>query len=163
VVLMRDLTPQGPQRSYISYVVLQNVRVLGIDLNADLASEKAATPNTATLEISVADSQKLSMAANLGTLSLALRRTGEADPAQARPLRTSDFLSGGGGDAAPAHAVYRGPARHFSAILIVEGEPSKHARTAKPVPAARTPSVAPAANPAAAGAQAGAAGVNAIG
>ncbi|HET6969834.1 MAG TPA: Flp pilus assembly protein CpaB, partial [Phenylobacterium sp.] len=78
VVLMRDLTPQGPTRSFISYVVLQNVRVLGIDLNADLNSNKPATPSTATLEVSVPDSQKLSMAATLGTLSLALRRTGEA-------------------------------------------------------------------------------------
>ncbi|HEX7945037.1 MAG TPA: Flp pilus assembly protein CpaB, partial [Phenylobacterium sp.] len=75
VVLMRDLTPQAPERHYISNLVVQNVRVLGVDLNADPTSEKPATPNTATLEVSVADSQKLSMAANLGTLSLALRKT----------------------------------------------------------------------------------------
>ena len=53
VVLMRDLTPEGHTRNYVSEVVIQNVRVLGVDLNADLASNKPATPNTATLEVSV--------------------------------------------------------------------------------------------------------------
>ncbi|MBW8812096.1 MAG: Flp pilus assembly protein CpaB [Caulobacterales bacterium] len=166
VVLMRDLTPQGPERSFISYVVLQNVRVLGIDLNADLASEKPATPNTATLEVSVADSQKLSMASTLGTLSLALRRTGEAVAADAHPLRTADFLSGGA--RAPTRAIYRGPRTvAISTILIVEGQPSKQNRSPKKAPPAPAPipglTLTPAANPAAGGAHAGAAGANAIG
>jgi pilus assembly protein CpaB len=74
VVLMRDLTPDGPQRNFVSYVVLQNVRVLGVDLNADQTANKPAEPNTATLEVSVEDAQKLSVAATLGQLSLALPR-----------------------------------------------------------------------------------------
>ena len=81
VVLLRDLTPHGPIRSYLSEVVLQNVRVLAVDLNADLAANKPATPTTATLEVSVEDSQKLAVAADLGKLSLALRRTGAAEMA----------------------------------------------------------------------------------
>src|SRR6185437_6302176 len=73
VVLMRDLTPQGSARTYVSDVVLQDVRLLGIDLNADLTSNKPAEPKNATLEVSVEDSQKLAIASTLGTLSLALR------------------------------------------------------------------------------------------
>jgi pilus assembly protein CpaB len=130
VVLMRDLTPQAPERHYISNIVVQNVRVLGVDLNADPTSEKPATPNTATLEVSVADSQKLSMAANLGTLSLALRKTGEAVFANAPPLRTSDFLGGGG---RVARTSSGGPS--FSGILIVEGESAKHSRASAAPPA----------------------------
>jgi pilus assembly protein CpaB len=141
VVLMRDLTPQAPERHYISNVVVQNVRVLGVDLNADPTSEKPATPNTATLEVSVADSQKLSMAANLGTLSLALRKTGEAVLANAPPLRTSDFLGGGG---RVTRASSGGSS--FSGILIVEGESAKRSRA----------SAAPAAPPAVGGAAAAA-------
>ena len=76
VVLLRDLTPQGPERTYISYVVVQNARVLGVDLNADPTSDKPASPNTATIEVTVEDSQKLSVAATLGQLSLALRKAG---------------------------------------------------------------------------------------
>src|SRR5690606_30472145 len=79
VVLMRDLTPNGEHRSYVSEVVIQSARVLAVDRNADLASNKPATPSTATLEVSVEDSQKLAGAADLGKLSLALRKTGSAE------------------------------------------------------------------------------------
>jgi len=138
VVLMRDLTPEGQQRNYISYVVLQNVRVLGIDLNADLASDKPATPNTATLEVSVEDAQKLSVASTLGTLSLALRRSGQADVEAARPLRTGDFLGGGGGSRTPVRYVSRSGAA-YSGILIIEGQSKKRERRSV------GPTVAPAA------------------
>lgn len=112
VVLMRDLTPNGAVRTYVSDVVLQNVRVLGIDLNADLNANKPAEPKNTTLEVSVEDAQKLSIASTLGTLSLALRRTGEAEASQTRMLGTRDFVNGGGA-AAPApqlrSAVIRRP------------------------------------------------------
>lgn len=106
VVLMRDLTPSGATRTYVSDVVLQNVRVLGIDLNADLSSNKPAEPKNATLEVSVEDAQKLSIATTLGTLSLALRRTGEAEATQVKMLGTRDFVAGG------SAAVARGPQPH---------------------------------------------------
>lgn len=147
VVLMRDLTPDGPQRSYISYVVVQNARLLGVDLNADPTSNKPASPNTATLEVSVEDSQKLSLASTLGTLSLALRRNGEAVIADAAPLRTGDFLVGGGARSSGGvrsggvvRTVSRAPTGSYSAILIIEGESSKRggggrrARGAAPPP-----------------------------
>lgn len=95
VVLMRDLTPTAQNRTYVSDVIVQNVRLLGVDLNADLSSNKPAEPKNATLEVSVTDSQKLAIASTLGTLSLALRRTGHAEEEPIRTLRTSDFLSGG--------------------------------------------------------------------
>jgi pilus assembly protein CpaB len=103
VVLMRDVTPTGPSRTYVSDVVLQNVRVLGIDLNADLNANKPAEPKNATLEVSVQDAQKLSIAATLGTLSLALRRTGEADAAEPiHTMATRDFVAGGAAAAPPS-------------------------------------------------------------
>lgn len=146
VVLLRDLTPTGPDRNYISYIVVQNARVLGIDLNADPTSEKPATPSTATIEVSVEGSQKLSIASTLGTLSLALRRSGEADVADAGPLRTTDFLLGGapraGGGGAPAvrRPSSGGPASY--GILVVEGEAVKRDRKPRNVDAA--PPAAPA-------------------
>ncbi len=126
VVLLRDLTPQAPERSYISYVVVQNARVLGVDLNADPTSDKPASPNTATIEVSVEDSQKLSVASTLGTLSLALRKSGEAVIANAPPLRTADFLVGGGRGA--VRTASSAPARAYSGIVIIEGAPAKHGR-----------------------------------
>lgn len=133
VVLMRDLTPSGPERSYISYVVVQNVRLLGVDLNADPTSEKPASPNTATIEVSVEDAQKLSIASTLGQLSLALRRTGEATIAEAKALRTGDFLGGGRPAPASSGAPRRSaPKPAYSAILIIEGAPAKRARKTTP-------------------------------
>lgn len=143
VVLMRDLTPTGDQRNYISYVVVQNARVLGIDLNADPTSNKPATPNTATIEVSVEDSQKLSIAATLGELSLALRRNGAAEIEDAPPLRTADFLVGGGRPRSGGPVARSAPSQAYSAILIVEGEANKRARAPR-----GAPNVAPAPAPA---------------
>lgn len=163
VVLLRDLTPQAPERTYISYVVVQNARVLGVDLNADPTSDKPATPNTATLEVSVEDSQKLSVASTLGTLSLALRKTGAVEVAAAPPMRTGDFLGGGPRSAGPARTIGRGSGSGYSGILIVEGESSKRSSSRGKAPP--SPSFLPNITGvgAAAGAKAGAAGVDAIG
>jgi len=152
VVLMRDLTPDGPKRTFVSQVVIQDIRVLGIDLNADPASNKPATPTTATLEVSVTDAQKLAVAGDLGKLSLALRKTGSAEIAQTAPMRTSSFVSGG--EEPRAHAAVRrrvaAPAAAAAPpapamILIVEGGPGGPGkpRAPKPKPAA-TPAPLPA-------------------
>ena len=89
------------------------------------------------------DSQKLAIAATLGELSLALRRSGEAVIANAKPLRTGDFLGGGGGSGAP-RAAASGPRRAYSAILIIEGEPSKRTKKGAAPTAAGAPAAAPA-------------------
>jgi pilus assembly protein CpaB len=119
VVLLRELPGGGDNRNYVSEIVLQDVRVLAVDLNADLASDKPASPSTATLEVNVMDAQKLSVAADLGKLSLALRRTGSAEVLPTKPVRASVF--GGGGGAAPrpsgAHRASGG-----GGILIIEGD-----------------------------------------
>jgi pilus assembly protein CpaB len=130
VVLVRDLTPDGPQRTWTSYVIVQNARVLGVDLNADLATQKPANPNTYTLEVSMQDSQKLSVAATVGTLSLALRKSGAADVAKVVPLRSYDFLGGTGAPRAAARPA--GPPRPaFSGIIVIEGLAAKHAKPAR--------------------------------
>jgi pilus assembly protein CpaB len=153
VVLMRDLTPNGATRNYISYLVVQNARVLGIDLNADPTSDKPATPNTATIEVSVEESQKLSIASTLGTLSLALRRSGEAEIADAPPMRTADFLIGGGGGTGPARTVSRRPFVFSNTIAVIEGSPRGQGRTplapSAPPPVQNGLTGAPAAAPAA--------------
>jgi len=123
VVLLRDMTPTSPVHSFVSEVVLQDVRVLAVDLNADLASNKPATPSTATLEVSVADSQKLAVAADLGKLSLALRRTGSAEVAATAPVRTNAFAPGGGAAPALGGGVRRlAPGGGYGGLLIIEGE-----------------------------------------
>lgn len=137
VVLMRDLTPQAQTRHYVSYVVLQNVRLLSVDLNANLNSDKPAEPKNATLEVSMEDAQKLSIASTLGTLSLALRRTGEADIETARMMNTGDFLAGGSGGGAPVRR--RGGAHYAPGVITVieyGGRGASTPKVAAPLPAA---------------------------
>lgn len=142
VVMSRDLTPEGETRNFVSEVVLQNVRVLGVDLNADQSSNKPATPKTATLEVTVKDAQTLALAADLGSLSLALRPSGSAEVESVAPVVTRDFALVPGRPTAPRPAA--GPRRSASVtppagppprrmIIIVEGD-SAPAKPDTPAP-----------------------------
>ncbi len=98
VVLTREIplpaqirTECGDCKRYVSNVVIQNVRVLGMDLNADPGSTQAAVAHTSTLEVAVSDAQRLGIAAQAGSLSLALRRTGQADVADVRAIGVRDL------------------------------------------------------------------------
>lgn len=119
VVLLRELPSSGEMKNYVSEIVLQDVRVLAVDLNANLSSDKPASPSTATLEVNVPDAQKLSVAADLGKLSLALRRTGSAEVLPTAPVRASIF-AGGGGAAPRASGAPRSSGG--GGILIIEGD-----------------------------------------
>jgi len=89
VVLTRQIP--GGEQDVESDIVLQDVRVLGINLNSDQQSTDKASPHTATLEVSPDDAAKLALAAKVGELSLALRRTGAVEMAPARVLRVNDL------------------------------------------------------------------------
>ena len=79
----------------VSGAVLQNVRVLGMDLIADPANVDKFIPKTATLEVNLEDAARLAVAAQVGELSLALRRTGSVELAEAAPVRTLTWTSRG--------------------------------------------------------------------
>ncbi len=98
VVLTRDVPIPAQVREecggckrYVTNVVIQNVRILGMDLNADPSSTQPIVAHTATLEVSVQDAQRLSLAAQAGSLSLALRRTGQGEVDQVRPVGVRDL------------------------------------------------------------------------
>jgi pilus assembly protein CpaB len=76
-------------------VLVQDVRVLGMDLNHDPTTTQAMVAHTATLEVSVQDAQKLAVATSVGTLSLALRRTGAAEMTPTRTVEVADLRSNG--------------------------------------------------------------------
>ena len=74
-------------------VILQNVRLLGVNLNANqTTTEKTSKPKHTTLEVSAEDAAKLSVASRLGSLSMVLRRTGAAEIEPMRAIRTTDVL-----------------------------------------------------------------------
>lgn len=88
-------------------VMLQNVRVLGIDQIADDRTDKPAVVKAVTLEVSTGDAQRLTLASTVGSLSLALRPAGAVELAATQRVTTADL---GDEDAAPAPAIAATPA-----------------------------------------------------
>lgn len=74
-------------------VVMQAVRVLAIDQVADPSKTEAAVAKTATLEVDQQGAQKLVLARDLGSLSLALRNTASRPAGQPATVTPRDFSS----------------------------------------------------------------------
>jgi pilus assembly protein CpaB len=74
-------------------VVLQNVRLLGMDLNRDPSTTTSTVAHTATLEVKVQDAQRLAVASQIGVLTLALRRVGAAETTPVRAVEIGDLQS----------------------------------------------------------------------
>ena len=93
VVLTRELSQaQGAtSRRFASQIIVQDLKVLGMDQNANPSSTAPSVARTATLEVSVQDALKLATAAQTGTLSLALRKPGATEIEQVRAVPTMDL------------------------------------------------------------------------
>ena len=133
VVLARKVdsnSQTGAQGRLVSDIVSQNIRVLGMDLNADPNSTKAAVAHTATLEVTAQDAERLALAAQAGTLSLALRRAGSVELQPVRAVGAADLGPSGPAEprAIPVRRVRREPAAASTptgvAVLVVHGEKS---------------------------------------
>ena len=71
--------------------MLQSVRVLAIDQSADERADKPAVVKAVTLEVDTTGAQKLALAASVGTLSLMLRKAGEAQAEFTRQITLTDL------------------------------------------------------------------------
>jgi len=85
------LTRQLDKGSATSEVVLQNTRVLALDQLADERAERPTVSKAVTLEVDVLGAQKLALAASVGTLSLVLRKAGEAESEYTRRITLNDL------------------------------------------------------------------------
>ncbi len=77
----------------VNDVVLKNVKVLAIDQLADERADKPSVAKAVTLEVDIAGAQKLALASQIGTLALALRKAGDAEPTPTRPITVTDLTS----------------------------------------------------------------------
>jgi pilus assembly protein CpaB len=84
-------------------VLLQNIKIIGIDQLADQAADKPVVARTATVEVTPEQAQKLVLAQQVGGLSLALRGVQPQGEIASKTLTDGD-LSG------PRPAAPRGPA-----------------------------------------------------
>ena len=125
------LTRQVDKANGTTDVVLQNARVLAIDQLADERLDKPTVVKAVTLEVDTVGAQKLSLAASLGSLSLMLRKAGEANNQYTRRItlersrRAVDADGGadrsgrrhhrGGAAGVDARGIQRAGRRHESA------------------------------------------------
>ena len=73
--------------------ILQKIRVVGVDQQADELSEAAQIARTVTVEVTPREGQTLALAQRAGTLSLTLRNVFEGDQdAPLESIRLSDIL-----------------------------------------------------------------------
>ena len=86
IMLTRDATggnSRGNDANLITDILLQNVKVLGIDQDANEDRDKPGVVKAVTLEVTSVQAQKLTLAQRLGELSLALRHVTNAEPEEA--------------------------------------------------------------------------------
>jgi pilus assembly protein CpaB len=79
--------------SYVD-VLLQGVKVLAIDQTADDRTDKPNVVKTITFEVTTSEAQQLTLAATIGTLSLALRNVASSGVESTQPVTLADL--GGG-------------------------------------------------------------------
>jgi pilus assembly protein CpaB len=109
VMLTRRAGDGGGNKDGTTDLVVQNVPVLAIDQLADQRSDKPTLAKAVTLEVDTVDAQKLTLSAQLGVLSLALRKAGEAATAESRRISSGDI----GRNTAPVEGK-----KNFSTITV---------------------------------------------
>jgi len=92
---------QSRTENLITDLLLQNVKVLAIDQDASENKEKPSVAKAVTLEITPLQAQKLVLAQQVGTLSLALRNMKNGVAAVTRTVSISDLRVGEINDRAP--------------------------------------------------------------
>jgi pilus assembly protein CpaB len=119
ILLTRGIQERTPETD----VLLQNVKVLGIDQDTNERSEKPTVAKVVTLEVTSEDGQKLTLGGQVGTLSLALRNYTNPTAVATRTLSLADLrdeqAKPAPDKAAPPPA--RAPAARFETVGIVRG------------------------------------------
>jgi pilus assembly protein CpaB len=85
------LTREVVQNQPITNVLLQNVRVLGIDQKSDQQTNNPEVVKAVTIEVTTEQAQKITLAATVGSLSLALRDVSNVELAPVKPVSLSDL------------------------------------------------------------------------
>lgn len=87
MLLTRDESKKKP----ITDILLQNVKVLGIDQESSEDKDKPKVARAVTVEVTPRQAQKLTLAARVGVLSLALRAFVDGKEANSRTVRVPDL------------------------------------------------------------------------
>lgn len=86
------LMTQGNGDTLRAITILQNIRVIGVDQQADEQLDQPSVARTVTVEVTPEQSQTLALAQKAGTLSLSLRTLDSAIDEPLDSIRLSDIL-----------------------------------------------------------------------
>jgi pilus assembly protein CpaB len=94
ILLTRDWSGKGGGRggNKITNVLMQNIKVLGIDQLANSEKDQPKVARSVTMEVTIDQSQKLALASQVGSLSLTLRNMTNTDPTVHRMVRVRDLV-----------------------------------------------------------------------
>jgi len=87
IMLTREIVQNDP----ITDVLLQNVKVLGIDQKSDQQANDPDVVKAVTIEVTTEQAQKITLAATVGKLSLALRDVSNVELATVKPVSIRDL------------------------------------------------------------------------
>ena len=140
VILTRQIPGEGSTAAdKMTTVVLENILVLATGLVADEQNTEPTVTQTATLQTDLFGAQKLSLAREVGTFTLALRNVQNQEVGATETVVTRD-LGGeglriygrrGGGNAAPASSQ---PVINLSPAMLGAASQTRWASTAQSVP-----------------------------
>ncbi len=83
---------QGSRSNLRAVTILQNIRVVGVDQQADELNETANIAKTVTVEVTPEQGQKLALAQRAGTLSLSLRTLDAVVDEPLDSIKLSDII-----------------------------------------------------------------------
>jgi pilus assembly protein CpaB len=123
VLLTRQLGAGNGPGEQITDTIVENIRVIAVDQNANQASKDPVVGRTMTLEVDSGQAQKLALAGQIGTLSLALRNSIARDPGTISTTHASDLAKGEAIRSAQAVATERGTASVQRRVIAVAATP----------------------------------------
>jgi pilus assembly protein CpaB len=138
VLITRTPPNGGGQASQVTDVLLQNVRVLAIDQEAKNSDGTPKVARTATFEVAPLDAQKLALGQQAGSLSLVLRKPGEANNPVVETVSMNDLrYNMYGGARYPAPAVVGGFGNSVASSIERSAAAISRPRASAPKPRAR--------------------------
>jgi pilus assembly protein CpaB len=102
VVLIRSESDSSGRKDY-SDLLLQDVKVIAVDQISAEQKDRPTVAKAVTLQVTPQQAQKISLATDVGHLSLILRKAGDANVVENRRVNASDLIEGAE-RAAPAPA-----------------------------------------------------------
>jgi len=132
VVLIRNATDSSGHRQ--SDLLLQDIKVIAIDQIAMEQKDRAIVAKAVTLEVTPFQAQKISLATNVGNLSLILRKAGDANVVTDRRVTEADLSEGEARPVPKAPSSAPAPVFSGATVNIIRNLKSQEYKVEKEIP-----------------------------